>query len=154
MKLSQFIDAKNVVTDLPADEKSAVIRRLSTLLYDNGFLRHTEEFIQAVNEREQHCTTGIGGGIAIPHGKSTAVNATTVAVAKLKQGVEWAALDDQPVQVVFLLAIAEKDAADLHLRLLQQIAVKLMDEKIVTELHKAFSADGLLAALDLEPEDY
>ncbi|MDW3030907.1 PTS sugar transporter subunit IIA, partial [Enterococcus faecium] len=81
-----------------------------------------------------HMTTGIGHNIAIPHGKSQAVIDSTVAVAKLKNEVDWGSLDNQPVNIVFLLAIKEADKGNEHLRVLAELSGKLMDDDFVKEI--------------------
>ena len=153
MKLIEFIDSNNIDMQLVAVDKFSAIDALAALLDQNGYLNDKQAYLEAVAERESHCTTGIGNAVAIPHGKTAAVKRSSIAVGKLAKAVDWQAMDDQPVEVVFLLAIGENDAGDLHLKLLQQIAVKLMDDAIVAALRSACDKASLLAALEMEPEE-
>ncbi len=92
-------------------------------------------------------TTGIGKNIAIPHGKSLAVIESTVAVAKLKRSVEWGALDDQPVDLVFLLAIKDTDKGTNHLRILAELSGRLMDDEFVKRIKDSRNKKELVKAL-------
>lgn len=91
-------------------------------------------FIESVLSREEHSTTGIGNGIAIPHGKSESVITPAIVYAKLSHPVEWLALDDNPVENVILLAIPDSEKGTTHLKLLSEIAIKLMDDELVGKL--------------------
>ncbi|MBO0461984.1 PTS sugar transporter subunit IIA [Enterococcus sp. DIV1298c] len=112
---------------------------IATLLPSNHIFldmesTNKEAYIQSVLEREQHSTTGIGNNIAIPHGKSEAVIEPSIVFARLKQPIDWQSLDEEPVSVVILLAIPESQKGDTHLRILSEIAMKLMDDEITAQL--------------------
>ncbi|MBS7576711.1 MULTISPECIES: fructose PTS transporter subunit IIA [unclassified Enterococcus] len=144
---SEKIDDKNILMNLDVKTKNEVIERLSEILVINGFISDIEQFKKDVFDRESHMTTGIGNAIAIPHGKSSSVIESTVIVAKLKQPIEWAALDKQPVNLVFLLAIKEADKGNEHLRFLAELSGKLMDDDFVQRLKAAQDKDTLIKAL-------
>lgn len=93
-----------------------------------------ETFLQSVLDREAMSTTGIGFGIAIPHGKSCAVSQPTVAFTRLKNPIDWNSLDGEPVEIVFLLAVPSVSASDEHLRILSALARKLMHEEFKEKL--------------------
>ncbi|MFA6074240.1 MAG: PTS sugar transporter subunit IIA [Negativicutes bacterium] len=152
MDIANFVEKENIVIGVDAADKAQTIGKLAEILEQNGKLVDKNGYIAAVLEREEHFTTGIGNGIAIPHGKTDCVKLSSIAIAKLKQPVEWQAMDDQPVDLVFLLAIQDSDASDLHLKLLQQIAVKLMDDEIVAALKSATTAEAIISALQRESE--
>lgn len=143
MELEKKIYKENIVLNLEASTKKEVIKKLSELLLNNGFIDNLEEFIADVNEREEHMTTGIGNELAIPHGKSNAVVESTVVFAKLSKKVEWHSLDGDPVNVVFLLAIATKDKGDNHLKILASISGKLMDDNFVEAIKKATTKEEI-----------
>ncbi|XXL51718.1 PTS sugar transporter subunit IIA [Mammaliicoccus lentus] len=84
--------------------------------------------------REKEGVTGIGDGIAIPHGKSISVDETTVAIAVLKDEIEWETLDDQDVKVVILFAVKDTDATTTHIVLLQKVATLLARETFIKQL--------------------
>ena len=132
--ISEKININNIVIDLNASDKKSVVEKLSKLLETNGFVSDHKQFQKDVFDRENHMTTGIGKNIAIPHGKSLAVIESTVAVAKLKRSVEWGALDDQPVDLVFLLAIKDTDKGTNHLRILAELSGRLMDDEFVKRI--------------------
>lgn len=94
--------------------------------------------------REEVSTTGIGNGIAIPHGKSANVSETSVAVAKLKNEVEWQSVDDKPVKFIVLLAVNENDRTGVHVKLLSQMARKLASEETCKRLLEAKSGEEIV----------
>ncbi|MDT2846278.1 PTS sugar transporter subunit IIA [Enterococcus thailandicus] len=145
--IREKIDERNVVLDLEAGSKEEVVDQLATLLTTNGFVSEVNQFKKDVFEREEHMTTGIGHNIAIPHGKSQAVIDSTVAVAKLKNEVNWGSLDNQPVNIVFLLAIKEADKGNEHLRVLAELSGKLMDDDFVKEIKESKNKEELIKAL-------
>ncbi|MFD2305384.1 PTS sugar transporter subunit IIA [Enterococcus termitis] len=134
MNVAQVIDIEQVLIDLEGTTQLEVIEQLADCLDKKGVLSNKAGYIQAVLEREKHSTTGVGNGIAIPHGKSSEVTEAAIAYAKLKEPVEWAALDDQSVSIVIMLAIPDGEKGETHLRLLSEIAVKLMDDDLVEAL--------------------
>lgn len=136
MNVAEVLDIEQIVMDLEALTKEEVINSLATKLEEKGVLTNKEYFMASVMEREEHSTTGIGNGIAIPHGKSEVVLEAAIAFAKLRNPVEWQSLDDQPVSIVIMLAIPDSEKGDTHLRLLSEIAVKLMDDEFVEALKK------------------
>lgn len=134
MSVAEVLDIKQVIIGLEALSKEKVIEALAKELDEKGVLLNQTSYIQSVFERENHSTTGIGNGIAIPHGKSEAVTEAAIAFAKLNTPVEWQSLDDQPVSIVIMLAIPDSEKGDTHLRLLSEIAMKLMDDDFVEVL--------------------
>lgn len=143
MVLNNKIHKENIVLDLQASTRNEVIKLLSKRLLENNFIRDLNQFIDDVNEREIQMSTGIGKGIAIPHGKSESVIESTVVFAKTKNQIEWDSLDDEPVNIVFLLAIAKQDEKDEHLKLLADISSKLMDDDFVNAIKKADTVEEI-----------
>lgn len=137
MTTEQKIYKENIVLNLEASNKNEVVENLAELLLENGFIDNLSEFIKDVKDREQHMTTGIGNGIAIPHGKSNSVLESTVVFAKTTENIEWESLDGKPVNIIFLLAIANKDKGDKHLRILADISGQLMNDDFVYAIKKA-----------------
>lgn len=142
MALTKIIQTKLVKFNLIASDRDTVIDQLADLYLENGVISNKETYINAVNVREAEGTTGIGGGIAIPHGKSEVVKSSAVAIAKLANPVEWQALDDKPVEYVFLLAIPD-DGDNEHLQLLSELADTLMDDDVREKLELANSKEDL-----------
>ena len=104
MNLIEILDVNLIDLEMEASSKDEVIHQLCSLLYENGRVKDLEKFKEAVYEREQIGETGMGNQIAIPHGLTDQVNKASVAIAKVKNPVEWESLDDQPVRLIFLLA--------------------------------------------------
>lgn len=145
--IDERINKDNIVIDLVAKNKKEVIEKLSELLATNGFVSDIDQFKEDVFLRENQMTTGIGNQIAIPHGKSIAVPESTVAVAKLKQPVEWDAVDSQLVNIVFLLAIEESGKGNEHLRILAELSEKLMDDDFIKGIKESKYKNELVEAL-------
>ena len=103
-----------------------------------------DAFLQDVLEREKISTTGIGNGIAIPHGKSASVIETTVAIGRLTEETEWESVDDKPVKLVVLLAVNDEDRTGNHVRLLSQMARKLASEESCKRLLNAESTEEII----------
>lgn len=144
--MNKLFDIKYVDLSLNTSEKFETIRHLATLAEDR--LENVDNYVEDVKAREAMSTTGIGDGIAIPHAKSSWVKVPTVIVGKSSQGIEWQALDDEPVNLVFLIAVPQ-NGGDEHLKILQVLAVSLMDddfkEEILSTNDKQVICDMLLA---------
>ncbi|MCC0655937.1 PTS sugar transporter subunit IIA [Clostridioides sp. ES-S-0123-01] len=144
MKISDVLKEEQIVFNLDATTKEETIKKLSSIFVENGIVDNEEEYVKSVLEREEHATTGIGNGIAIPHGKSDAVKKSSIIFAKSKNKIEWEALDEKPVDNIFLLAISNIDKDSNHLVLLSKLATKLMDDDNVDALKLADSAQEVI----------
>lgn len=154
MKILEGMDRKNILLEFMANDKKDAISRLAVQLQENNQLTDLESFIQAVLYREGETTTGVGNGIAVPHGKSSAVIESTVIFAKLTEPLDWDSIDGQPVDMIFMLAIADSDKTDGHLKLLANLASKLMDEEFVQQLRTTTDYDELLELISKEKDEY
>ncbi|MDV0431713.1 fructose PTS transporter subunit IIA [Lactiplantibacillus sp. DA1] len=130
--------------DLKANNKQAAIKQLGCLLNDANRLRDYDAYIKNVQEREALTTTGIGFGIAIPHGKTNAVKEISVAFGRLHNPIEWESLDGKPVSMIFQLAVPESSCGDEHLRLISALSRQLIHEEFRQELQKADSSEEVL----------
>lgn len=144
MRLQELIKEETIVFDIKDTEKNDIILTLANVLKENDLVDDVDKYYQAVLERESFSTTGIGMGIAIPHGKSSAVKESSVVVGRTAEPVEWNSLDGQKVHTVFLLAIADQDRADGHLQILAELASNLMDDDFVEALNNAKSVEDIL----------
>lgn len=131
---NKLFDVKYIDLDLATNEKFETIKHLAALAADR--LVDVDKYVEDVKAREAISTTGIGDGVAIPHAKSAYVKTPTVIVGKSTKGIEWEALDDEPVNMVFLIAVPEGEGNE-HLKILQVLAVSLMDDDFKDELLKA-----------------
>ena len=144
MNVSEVLNKERIALDLEAKSKEEALAALTELLYKSGVLADRDGFMKDVLGREEVSTTGIGNGIAIPHGKSANVSETSVAVAKLKNEVEWQSVDDKPVKFIVLLAVNENDRTGVHVKLLSQMARKLASEETCKRLLEAKSGEEIV----------
>lgn len=135
--IAEIINPSLIKLKLKGTTKEEVINELSDLLKLDNDIDDKQIFVDDVFKRETEGETGIGQGVAIPHGKSTAVKNTTIAIGLSKHPIPWETLDDQPVTAVILFAVRDQDASTLHLKLLQQVAVLLSDDEFINKLHLA-----------------
>jgi len=116
--------------------KEEAIKTAADLLYGAGRTDRPRDVEEAVWRREADYSTGFGHGFAIPHCKTDAVDANSIAVVKLQHGVEWGSLDGEAVRTVVLLAIRESDAAATHMQVLASLARHLMHEEFRVALEQ------------------
>jgi fructose-specific phosphotransferase system IIA component len=136
------LDKQLISYNLEANSRKDVISKLADLFVTKGIVTDKQAYLDSVEVREKEGTTGIGDGIAIPHGQTGAVTDSQVAIAKLQSPVEWNAMDGNPVEYVFLLAIPEGGSVE-HLKILSELAGDLMDDDVRARLGKARSVNDL-----------
>lgn len=132
--MSKQFDVKYMDLDLKTTEKFETIKHLANLMEER--LIDVDKYIEDVKSREAMSTTGIGDGVAIPHAKSEWVKEPTVVVGKSSRGIEWQSLDDEPVNLVFLIAVPEGEGNE-HLKILQALAVSLIDDEFKENIQNA-----------------
>ncbi len=152
--ISNVIDEKLIALDMDVTTKEEMLERLTDLFHEQGKLNDRDAFLKDVMWREGEGQTGIGMGVAIPHGKSAGVNTTSLAIDVSKNPLAWESLDDEPVTVVILFAVTEGDSDVIHLKLLQHVAMLLAHESFVEKLHSVSSTAEMLALLESNPDDY
>jgi len=134
MDINKIINKNRINLELNATNKEEALNELAELLLKDGVLSSKENFINDVYLREKEGETGIGGGIAIPHGKSDSVIKTSLAIGRTKEGIEWETLDDEPVRCIILFAVRQVDRTSVHIKLLAQVAGALADDDVVAAL--------------------
>lgn len=137
-----LFDKKLIFLDYDSKNKKDILKNLSKELENLGYVDSNKKFSKALLEREKHSTTGIGFNIAIPHGKSSSVHEPFVVFAKPKEPLEWESLDDEPVEMIFLIGVSEQSANE-HLKILQKLSISLMDEKFRENLKNAKSKEEI-----------
>jgi fructose-specific phosphotransferase system IIA component len=147
LNVMSIINENLIKLNISNNSKEEVIKTLANLINNENRLNDYDSYVEEVLYRENIITTGIGNGIAIPHGKCKAVKVPTIAVGRINEGVEWDSLDDKPVNIVFLLAIPEEYVSDKHLRILASLCRKLMHEQFVQELFNSDNEEILLTLL-------
>ncbi len=140
MKVTEFLDIKGVRLDLQSSEKQDILKELVDILADVKDIGDKKVILKALLERESLGSTGIGQGIAIPHGKTDKVKELNSVLAISKKGVNFEALDGEPVYIFFLL-VAPKDAAGPHLKALAQISRMLRDTYFCDLLRRCESVE-------------
>lgn len=145
--IAKIVNPNLISLDLKGKTKAEVIDELSELLTKDGDVIDKQGFVDDVFKREEEGETGIGQGVAIPHGKSKAVKNTTIAIGLSDHPIPWETLDDKPVNAIILFAVRDQDANTLHLKLLQQVAILLSDDGFIEKLHNAKTKDEVIQLL-------
>ena len=151
MRISELLQKESIALSRKPQDKADAIGQMVELLAKSGSLEDKKKFKQAILERERLSTTGIGEGIAIPHGKSSAVKRAALAAMVVPQGVDFASADGAPVHLLFMIAVPE-EGAELHLEVLERLAAMLMDEDFRKRLTAAKDAAEFLHILSIEEE--
>ncbi|WP_405172259.1 fructose-specific PTS transporter subunit EIIC [Paenibacillus sp. FSL H8-0280] len=133
MRITDLMIQETMIMDLQATTKDEAIDELIASLNRSGRINDPVLFKEMIYKREAESSTGIGGGIAMPHAKTTAVNEPTVVFAKSRKGLDFEALDDQPAHVFFMIA-APEGAGNTHLRTLAALSRLLIDSDFISQL--------------------
>jgi PTS system nitrogen regulatory IIA component len=142
MKLGDYLQEASIVPELSGSSKKQVLTELVAPLEKDNNGMDTDQAVRVLLEREELGTTGIGDGIAIPHGKLDAIDRISVVVGRSTKGIEYEALDFKPCHIFFLV-MAPEQVAGMHLRLLAHISRLLKDEHFRQEFLKAEDAKAL-----------
>jgi PTS system fructose-specific IIA component len=146
--MEKIITKNLIVLDLEASSKEAVINDMAKRIEVQGRLNNLEGYMEQVYKREETFPTSIGFDVAIPHGKTDAVKIPTVAFARLKNEVQWS--NEESVKYVFLIAVPETEAGDMHLQILAQLSRKIMREEFREQLKNSSEIDELLEILTMQ----
>jgi len=136
MKITDLLEERAIKLNSSASSKTEVLNQMINLISQTKNIINKEEFKEAVFKREKESTTGIGEGIAIPHGKSRAVKKACLAAQIIPKGVEFESLDSKKVNLIFLIA-APENQDNTHLEVLSRLSALLMDEQFREKLKKA-----------------
>ncbi len=148
MKLSDFVVTDAIIPALKADGRDAVVGEMIDALIASGAIAKglRDELVKLVLDREKHGSTGFGKGVAVPHVKHAKIKKVTAAVAVSKQGVDFNALDREPVYCLFLLA-SPKDKPDEHLQAMENLFNNLQNEMFRKFLRQADSKEAIAEIL-------
>lgn len=127
-KLTDITSLELIETDLKGETRDDIIDEMIQKLKQVGALHSVTEFKQAIMNREQESTTGIGINIAIPHGKSAAVRKPSVVFGIKQSGIDWNSLDGTEAKLIFMIAVPKGNEGNEHLKILQMLSRKLMDD--------------------------
>jgi fructose-specific phosphotransferase system IIA component len=142
MELADILKPQNIKVPLESHEKAAVIRELVDLLAQNKDTTDADNLYKAVMERETTRTTGIGGGLAIPHGKCKDVKGLVMAVGKPAVPIDYASVDNQPVRIVILMA-SPPDQTGPHIQALARISRVMTTDRFRESLFNAKNAEEI-----------
>ena len=152
MNLSNLISSDTIKLELKSEKKREILVEMVNVLNDTGKLSNSDTYLKCVVDRENLGSTGIGMGIAIPHGKSDEVKDVVIAFGRSTKGVDFEALDSQPVHLVFLLA-APKNVGGIYLKALAQLSRLLRREEFRQKLMDATTKEDILAVLTADDSE-
>ena len=147
MKITDLLSEKSITLQGKANSKAEAINQLVDLMMENGNIKDKETYKQVVLKREEEGTTGIGEGIAIPHGKTEAVSKSGLAAMVIPDGVDFQSLDGKPAKLLFLIA-APNTKDNVHLDVLSRLSTLLMDTDFRQALYDAKSPKEFLECID------
>ena len=153
MKLSELLDESNIITDLNARDKKGVLEELVTAVinHEPSIDKHT--LVKVLLERERLGSTGIGDGVAIPHGKYHGISQPLVSFGRSRSGLDFESMDGQPAHLFFLL-VAPENSANVHLKVLATIARILKNSAFRKSLMEAGSREEIYRKIAQYDEEF
>ncbi len=148
-----MLNVKNIKLYMTARTKEEVIEELTDLLIQDGAVTNKEDFIRDVWLREELGSTGFENHIAIPHGKSSGVSRTALAIGRTQHAIPWETMDGSDVRCVILFAVCLVDQNATHIRLLAQVSGSLADEDIIAKLLVESDPHKIIALFNSETEN-
>ena len=139
-----LLNEDSIILDCELQGKEEIIRYLANIALSTNRIVQTEPYLQAVLHREGEFSTGVGYGVAIPHGKSSVVNQAFVLFCKVND-VDWSSLDGTSVNMVFMIGVPEQDNTNEHLKILALLSRKLMKEEFRLALSNSQTKEEVLS---------
>jgi len=153
MKIMDYLEEDWVISDLKGTDKPSILRELSNVLVKPCQVASVEELLQVLLEREKLGSTGIGEGIAIPHGRLKKLKRFFISFGRSIKGVDFDSIDRNPSRLFFLVMAPENSAVD-NLKLLSRIVTLLKDTSFKKRLVEASSQEELFRIISEEDEKY
>jgi PTS system nitrogen regulatory IIA component len=153
MKITDILDADSIIEKLIARDKKGVLEELVAVLVAHGRLGDKEKAVQVLLERERLGSTGIGDGIAIPHGKLKAINGIICSFGRSKEGIDFQSIDEKPCHL-FSLLLAPEDGAGDHLKALARLSRILKDIPFRKRLLEAATKEDIFSLIVEEDKRY
>lgn len=147
MRITDLFNINSIALNAAPKSKAEAIDMLVDLQMSGGKITDREEYKKSILAREEQGSTAVGEGIAIPHAKSAAVSAPSLAAMTVPEGVDYEALDDEPSNLLFMIA-APSNGGNVHLEVLSRLMTLLMDEDFKAKLISARSKDEFLKTID------
>lgn len=142
-----LINKDLILLNLPANSQEEALTLLAQRAKELNKIGDVDDFKAAVLDREGEYSTAVGFGVAIPHGKTDAVLEPFLMFARVKP-MDWKALDGNPIDLIFLIGVPQKDAGTLHLQVLAALSRKLMKEEFRSAIRLAEIAEGVMEILE------
>ena len=152
MKICDVLDRNSILADLKARNKKGILEELVVPVAEIAGVSQ-KDLTKVLMEREQLGSTGIGGGIGIPHGKMKTLESLVLGFGLSRKGVDFESLDGQPTHIFFLLVTPE-NSAGLHLKLLARISRILKNDPFKSRLLEAADSDEILGIIKEEDEEF
>jgi len=153
MKIVEILDRRAIVEDLSSRDKKGVLQELVSVLVESGKLKEPEKPLHVLLEREKLGSTGIGDGVALPHGKLNGLDGIVCSFGRSKQGVDFQSIDEEPAHLFFLLLAPENSAGE-HLQALARLSRLLKDPQFRKRLMAAGSKEDVYQGISEEDERY
>jgi PTS system nitrogen regulatory IIA component len=155
MKITDILGEDSIIEELTSRDKKGVLEELISVLVKHGRLKDTdtEKSVQVLLERERLGSTGIGDGIAIPHGKLSQINSIICSFGRTRAGIDFQSIDEKPTYLFFLL-LAPEDSASEHLQALARLSRLLKDEQLRKRLMEANTKKDIYRIIAEEDEHY
>lgn len=143
MKIEDLLSPDLMIMDLKATTQEEAIKEMADLEVKQGVVNNEKEFIKSIWAREKESTTGIGEGIAMPHARNKYINRAAVLFAKSPKGIDYKALDGQPVHLFFMIT-APAGADNTHLQALAKLSSLLINPDVVNALKAATTPEEVI----------
>jgi PTS system fructose-specific IIC component len=153
MKVTDILKKDFIISELRGKQKEEVINELIDLFKQDTRVNDVEKVRTAVLDREKIMSTGVGKGFAIPHGKTDAINEIIAAFGKTDSPIDYQALDNKPVNLVFLL-VGKDNLVSTHIKLLSRISRMMNKDEFREGLLKANSSEDIFELFKKEEENY
>ncbi|MGM7267079.1 PTS fructose transporter subunit IIABC [Erysipelothrix rhusiopathiae] len=149
--ITQVLKPNLVIFNLNASSKDEVLTEMAQKLSQEGIVANEMSFIETLKEREAISTTGVGDGIAIPHGRSSVVSESVVVFGRSDTGIDFDSMDGKPAYLFFMIATPENSGDD-HLSILSTLSGLLMKSEVQEAIRTASTYDELVEAFDIDNE--
>ncbi len=153
MKVFELLKESFILTDFKSDDKKDIINELIDLHKEDNNVNDLEKVRTAIHDREKEMSTGIGKGFAIPHGKTNAVNDVIVSFGKTNRGIDYEALDGNPVHLVFLL-VGKVDLVSKYIKLLSRISRVMNKDDFRENILNAKTKNEIINIFEEEEKHY
>lgn len=145
MDMSTVLNVNHIQLNMMAKTKEEAIEELTDLLFQKGSVSDKDAFIRAVWQREEEGPTAFENFIALPHGQSSAVNHTAIAIGRTQETISWQTPDDCDIRCIILYAICLEDRDTTAIQVLKQVSIALADEDTIAKLLTENEPENIIA---------